>query len=199
MFHLSIPLPDESQELQLIAPDNKKNHSLLPIILNEEISGFQKAVQNFEIPMELKADLVRLIRMTRPGNSIIPDQLSDHIQEGASPYVGLLLKRATKAFSIIRGKEKVEKQDLYDMAQRLVPDHIVLKPASLEKGITNEQVYQQMLKALKKIPEVTSNEDGRKIHSFQDTSSASNATMKKHKASEVQTRSFHKGKSFEEK
>ena len=104
---------------------------------------------------------VRLVLATRePAKHDLSD-VAPHIAHGASPRATLGLVAAGRALALLRSRNYVLPQDVYDVARDVFRHRVLLSYEALADGVTAEQVVERIVRTVV-APRITPGQDGEK-------------------------------------
>lgn len=137
---LNYPNFDEEMDIvdrytKLISPQVKK------IMNKNTLLDLQKLTTEVPISEQIKTRAVRVIHETR--------HMTKHIEYGASPRASIGLILTSKARALIRGRNYVSEEDIEAMAYPVLRHRIGLSFESQRRGITTDQIIQEILERIK--------------------------------------------------
>ena len=108
-------------------------------LFNKDIlTKFQKYTREVPIANDLKKKVLDLVNLTRTEKSII--------EYGASPRASMGIVMASKAYSLIDGRNYVNKKDIEAMVYPVLRHRIILNFEAERKGMTTDDAIAQLLK-----------------------------------------------------
>jgi MoxR-like ATPase len=111
----------------------------------EELGGLQEAADAVFVHDAVVDYAVRLVLATRaPAEHGVGD-LDGLIAHGASPRATLGLVRAARALALLRGREYVLPQDVYDVAPDLLRHRVLLSYEAIADGATSEHIVNRIV------------------------------------------------------
>ena len=115
------------------------------VLAREEVLALQQAADAVFVHDALVDYAVRLVLATRaPAEHGLPD-LTPLISHGASPRATLGLVAACRALALLRGREFVLPQDVYDVAPDVRRHRLLLSYDALADGVTAEHVVNRVV------------------------------------------------------
>lgn len=148
MFHLSLPEAETKQNLALLERSLTPSHREEAVALNEEILSFQKALWQMPCASERKEYITKILSAFSPKSRMASSLAKEHLACGIESYAGVLLLKGAKAFAAIEGRDEILDQDIRTLAQHLIPPRLSLKPASLAQGMTQQTLYEKIVKQI---------------------------------------------------
>ncbi len=110
------------------------------IISKSDIFYLQRLTREVPISEELKNKVIKIVSTTR--------SWKEHIEYGASPRASIGLILASKAHALINGRNYVSEEDIKKMAYPILRHRIVLTFESERKGISSEQIINELIKKI---------------------------------------------------
>lgn len=147
MMHLEIDYSTPSEELQIIALDERRQNEIpfsLPITSKEEVLEARKEVSHIHVSENLKKYAVSLVTATRTPEKYDP-QLAKWIDYGASPRATINLIRAAKALCWLRGSKFVTPGHMHEVALPVIGHRLKPSFESEAQGITRKAIIQRLL------------------------------------------------------
>ncbi|HET7489257.1 MAG TPA: MoxR family ATPase [Acidimicrobiales bacterium] len=102
---------------------------------------------------------VRLVVATREPDKHDLGDIAPQIAHGASPRATLGLVAAGRALALLRGRDYVLPQDVYDVARDVFRHRVLLSYEALADGVTAEQVVERVVRTIV-APRITPSQDG---------------------------------------
>jgi MoxR-like ATPase len=139
-INLDYPSFDEENEIvdrytrNVVPTVNKK-------ITKDTLLSLQTLVRDVPISEELKTRVIKIIEKTRHDR--------EYIEYGASPRASIGLILAAKAMALINGRNFVSEEDVQTMAYPVLRHRLILNFESQRKGVTHDQVIDNILKHTK--------------------------------------------------
>jgi MoxR-like ATPase len=115
------------------------------VLAEDELLALQKAADAVFIHDAIVDYAVRLVLATRaPAEHGLAD-LTGMISHGASPRATLGLVAASRALALLRGREFVLPQDVYDVAPDVLRHRVLLSYEAIADGVTAEQIVNRIV------------------------------------------------------
>ena len=114
-----------------------------PVSSREELIQVMEAVQSVFVSDTFVQHTVELVNRTRSH----PD-----LELGCSPRAGIALVKASRARALIRGRDYVVPEDLFQLAEDVILHRLRLKYEALAEGLTGPDVLEEMLRAMGSVP-----------------------------------------------
>jgi MoxR-like ATPase len=120
----------------------------VPVVAGAEMLRLQTVVRRVPIS-DLCVDYVaRLVRATRPADSVAPKFIHDWILWGVGPRGGQSLIMAARARAALDGRPEVSVDDLRAMAPAVLRHRMVLNYNAEAQGQTSESIVAKLLETL---------------------------------------------------
>ncbi|MFZ4516444.1 MAG: AAA family ATPase, partial [Acidimicrobiia bacterium] len=115
------------------------------VLTTEEFLDLQRSVEEVYVDPRVADYAVRIVLATRYPNDHALPMLAPYIAFGASPRASLGLVAAGRALALMRGRNFLLPQDVFDIAPEVLRHRIVMSYEALADGITVEQILDQLL------------------------------------------------------
>ncbi len=162
MFAIRLDYPsydDEKRVLALTAKDEAVE--LTKVLSGKAILNLQKLIRSVPVGDYVLDYTTRLIRATRPKDSLAPEFVRRMVDYGAGTRAGQFLVLAGKAFAAMDGRFSVSLDDVRKAAVPVLRHRISTNFQAQAEGKTSEDLIQQLLTAVGE-PEVAKYEKRRK-------------------------------------
>ncbi|MEZ5322990.1 MAG: MoxR family ATPase [Microthrixaceae bacterium] len=140
---LGYPSPHEEIEIvnrMGVAPPQPNE-----VVTLDEIVGLQAAADRVYCDRSVIEYAVNLVLATRSPGTYGLAQLAPYIEFGASPRASLGMVRAGRAMALLRGRDYVVPQDVFDVAPEILRHRIVLTYEALAAEIDAERILATVL------------------------------------------------------
>ena len=143
LLKIKCDYPDLEEESEIIDrfTNELKDFKIKPLLNKNHILSLQAYVRQVPISNEIKMRALKLIQATR--------LYKEKVQFGASPRASIGIILAAKARALINGRNHVSKEDIDAMALPVLRHRIILSFEAERKGITTDDVVDEMLKKIK--------------------------------------------------
>jgi MoxR-like ATPase len=131
--------PMEEAEKEIMDSQRRMTHpvsDLTAVTTSEEIIGLQGEVGKVEVPDELRRYVLDLVAATRTDS---------RLRLGASPRASMALYKGSQALAAIRGRSRVELEDIVELVPPVLWKRISVRSENLLKGLTEEKVIDELL------------------------------------------------------
>ena len=138
MVRLSLGYPEPKDEIAMVKSRQGKNPltDVIPVLSARDLTALQQTVDETHISDDVTEYVVSLIQATRG---------SEFLLRGASPRATLAVTSMSKAVAQLRGRDYVIPKDVQEAFVHTVAHRLLLSEKAEGRGITAEQVLQQIL------------------------------------------------------
>jgi MoxR-like ATPase len=105
------------------------------ILTGAEILEFQKVIREVPVPPSVFEYTVGVVHKTRPGKAGADAQTEKYVAYGAGPRAGQYLILGAKCNALMKGKFSVDREDVMEVAQWVLPHRVVLNFKAEAEGI----------------------------------------------------------------
>jgi MoxR-like ATPase len=142
LFKILVDYPTLEEEGRIVELYTRSLASPVGKVLDREtLLALQRLTLQMPIADDIKSYALSLVAATRESNP--------HIEYGASPRASIGLVLASKARALLHGRNHVTFEDVEAMAPLVFRHRLILSFDSERKGITQDQVTQDLIKALR--------------------------------------------------
>ena len=143
LLKILVDYPNFEDELKIadIYSEHEQPKNLKPMLTKTHIFTMQSLVREMPIAQDLKQRVVKIVQQTR--------KEKDMLHYGASPRASIGLILAAKASALIEGRSHVSVQDIEKLAYPVLRHRILLNFEAERKGMTPDQVIEQLIKKVK--------------------------------------------------
>ena len=148
LMKVVVDYPTPQEELEIVRRMGVDPPHATQVLTPELILGLQRQADEVIIDQGTLDYAVNLVIATRdPVNHGLPD-LAGMIEYGASPRATLGLVAAGRAMAMLRGRDYVVPQDIFDIAPDVLRHRLVLSYEALAAELTIEQVLARLLSTI---------------------------------------------------
>lgn len=145
MMKVLIDYPSPSEEVAIVERMGRIPPEATQVLSAETVTALQAAAREVYVDRSVTEYAVNLVLATRnPENFGLAD-LAAHLEFGASPRASLSLVKAGRALALLRGRNYVIPQDVFDVAPEILRHRVVLSYEALANGIDAERVLIRIL------------------------------------------------------
>lgn len=142
MMKLSVGYPDEgaAKDMARRFLEGSLKEKLVPVAAAPQILEMKQEVEKVLVHDDIISYVTEIIRLTR---------VQEEVRYGASPRASLVLLRASQARAYLEGRDFVIPEDVYAMAQVVLPHRLELTVQARMAKVTGHQVITKVLSLAK--------------------------------------------------
>jgi MoxR-like ATPase len=145
LMKIVIDYPTPVEEIEIVQRMGTTPPQASEVIRIDEISALQKAAQEVFVERSVMEYAVNLVLCTRtPENFGLPE-LRSYIELGASPRASIGLIRAGRALAMMRGRNYLVPQDVFDVAPEILRHRLLLSYEALARDVDVEQILSRVM------------------------------------------------------
>jgi MoxR-like ATPase len=145
LMKVLVDYPSGREEVEIVRRMSVAPPSAQQVLSPDELVALQQAADAVFIHDAIVDYAVRLVLATRePGEHGLSD-LAGLISHGASPRATLGLVAASRALALLRGREFVLPQDVYDVAPDVLRHRVLLSYEAIADGVTAEHIVNRIV------------------------------------------------------
>jgi MoxR-like ATPase len=137
LMKVLVDYPSAREEAEIVRRMSVAPPVAQTILAEDELIGLQKAADAVFIHDGIVDYAVRLVLATR--------NLAGLISHGASPRATLGLVAAARALALLRGRDFVLPQDVYDVAPDVLRHRVLLSYEAIADGVTAEHIVNRVV------------------------------------------------------
>ncbi len=145
LMKVVIDYPTAGEEVDIVYRMGVRPPEAEQVLSVEELLGLQQAVDAVRVDRPVVDYAVTVVLATRyPANYALSD-IEPLVTYGGSPRASLGLVRAGRALALLRGRDHVTPQDVFDVAPDVLRHRLVLSYEALAQGVTPDQILSRVL------------------------------------------------------
>jgi MoxR-like ATPase len=145
LMKVVVGYPTAGEEVDIVYRMGVEPPEAETVVSLEELIGLQRASKAIRVDRAVVDYAVTLVLATRyPANYALSD-IEPLITFGGSPRASLGLVRAGRALALMRGRDHLTPQDVFDVAPDVLRHRLVLSYEALAQGVTPDQVLARVL------------------------------------------------------
>lgn len=149
MMKVLVGYPTDREEFVIVERMTNPVMAIGKVLQPDELLALQKETDKSYVDPALIEYAVRIVTATRdPKKYQLPD-LQKYISFGASPRASINLILTARALAMVRGRQYVLPQDVFDMVLDVLRHRMVLTYEALSDGVTADKI---IMKVMDKIP-----------------------------------------------
>ncbi|HEV7863782.1 MAG TPA: MoxR family ATPase, partial [Acidimicrobiia bacterium] len=145
LMKVLVDYPSGREEVEIVRRMSVSPPVAQTVLSADELIGLQRTADEVFIHDAVVDYAVRLVLATRAPVEHGLGDLDGLIAHGASPRATLGLVRASRALALMRGREYVLPQDLYDIAPDVLRHRVLLSYEAIADGVTAEQIVNRII------------------------------------------------------
>jgi len=150
LFDVRVGYPDEETEIGILRSTTGMDFEpLRPVISGQETRALQRLVRDIPAADPALRFAARLARATRPAEAEASEMVKKYVRWGAGPRAGQALILGAKAHALLAGRFAVAPADIIRVAKPVLRHRVLPNFAAEAKGITAEQIIEQLLEDVK--------------------------------------------------
>ncbi|MFZ4583939.1 MAG: AAA family ATPase [Acidimicrobiia bacterium] len=145
LMKVVVPLPTPAEEMQIVQRMGTNPPEASEQLSLDELRELQKAASEVFVHHQVADYAVRLVLATREPEQHGLVDIKPYVAYGASPRASLGLVAAGRALALMRGRDYVVPQDIFDIAPEVLRHRLVLSYEALASNVTAEDVLVRIL------------------------------------------------------
>jgi MoxR-like ATPase len=145
LMKVLIDYPSAREEAEIVRRMSVAPPVAETVLSHDEVVALQQAADTVFIHDALVDYAVRLVLATRAPSEHGLVDLTPLISHGASPRATLGLVAASRALALLRGREFVLPQDVYDVAPDVLRHRVLLSYEAIADGVTAEHIVNRVV------------------------------------------------------
>ncbi len=144
-IHVEYPSVDEEREIALRTTSGP-GAVIEPVVRVDELREMGALVPRVPVTDAAVDFAVRLARLSRPGETGVPQEVSDYVRFGAGPRGSQALVLAAKARAVVRGEPAADVEDVAAVALPALRHRLVLSYRADVDGVGSSEVVRAVLR-----------------------------------------------------
>ena len=150
LFMIHVGYPGLQDEIEICKRATTEYRFETETVLSaEDVQLMQKLVRRVPVAEHVYEFAVKLVRMTRPEEKLLPDGLADMVQWGAGPRAGIFLLFAAKARAILHKRHHATTDDVAAVAIPVLRHRIIRTFNAEAAGVSTDQIVAKLLAKLR--------------------------------------------------
>jgi len=142
--------PKADEEMIILERMEKDVFANNPAILKlKDVKFLQEITKKVYIDTAVKRYIVEIISATRNPKDVIPENLAQYIEMGASTRGTIAFMEGAKALALINGRNYVIPDDVKSLRYRVLRHRITLSYTAIADGVTPEDIIDSIIGAIK--------------------------------------------------
>lgn len=149
-FKLNVKLPSHDEFLEILdRTSGTEEPNLMPVASGNDIIEMGKTLRQIPIADDVKAYLVKLVRLTHPTEKEAPEEVKQYVRNGASPRAAQAILLASRARAVLDGRYHVSKEDVAAMAVPAIRHRLILSFEGEADNIQPDDIIKSIIKKVK--------------------------------------------------
>jgi MoxR-like ATPase len=146
-FLLRIPVdyPTAAEEHEIVARASRPTEVPERLLSVDDVQHLQRLAASLRVDPSVQDYAVRLVLATRAPSAAGLPELDGLLAYGGSPRASIGLVHAGRALALLRGRDHVLAQDVYDIAYDVLNHRLVLSFDAVADGVTVDDVLVALL------------------------------------------------------
>ena len=159
LMKVLVDYPSAREEVEIVHRMSVDRPAAQAVLSADQLLGLQAAADKVFVHEAVVDYAVRLVLATRKPAEHGLDDLVPLIAHGASPRATLGLVAASRALALMRGRDYVLPQEVYDVGADVLRHRVLLSYEALADGVSAEEVVNRVLRTVI-APRVAPGQDG---------------------------------------
>ena len=159
LMKILVDYPSPHEEVEIVQRMGVVPPTPEQVLDLDELVALQQRARDAFVDRTVIEYAVSLTMATRNPESYRLDQIGELVEYGASPRASLGLIAGGRAIAVLRGRDYVLPQDVFDVAPEVLRHRIVLSYEALARGLTADHIVAQIVSTVP-APRVSPSQDG---------------------------------------
>ena len=166
--------PTPAEEVEIVQRMGTSPPHAEQVVELEDVTRLQEAAERVYVDRSVLEYAVNVVLCTRtPENYGLPE-LRSYVELGASPRASIGLIRGGRALALLRGRNYLTPQDVFDVAPEVLRHRLLLSYEALAQDVDVEQVLNRVLSTVP-APRVSPSQPGTAPDPYRGVASAAGA------------------------
>ena len=144
LMRIPVDYPTAREEHEIVDRASHQAMAPVPLLSTEDVAGLQKAASEVYVDKAVQDYAIRLVLATRnPSEHGV--KIEGLLAYGASPRASIGLIGAGRALALLRGRDHLLPQDVYDIAYDVLNHRLVPSFDAVADGVTVDDVLIEVL------------------------------------------------------
>jgi MoxR-like ATPase len=161
LMRVPVDYPTPAEEAEIVRRMENGVPAVSRLLDATDVVALQAAARGVYVDPVVADYGVRIVLATREPAAHGVNDIAGQLEYGASPRASIGLVRAGRAIALLRGRDYVLPQDIYDVAYDIINHRLVLSYRALAEGITTEEIVVKVLSTVRAPRLATVGPDGR--------------------------------------
>ena len=144
LMRIPVDYPTAVEEHEIVDRSRRQTSAPAALLSTEDVASLQTAAESVYVDRSVQDYAIRLVLATRnPSEHGV--KIDGLLAYGASPRASIGLVAAGRALSLLRGRDHLLPQDVYDIAYDVLNHRLVLSFDAVADGVTVDEVLIELL------------------------------------------------------
>ena len=144
LMRIPVDYPTAQEEHEIVDRDRYQTPVPTALLSTEDVAGLQASASAVHVDRAVQDYAIRVVHATRnPGEHLV--KIEGLLAYGASPRASIGLISAGRALALLRGRDHVLPQDVYDIAYDVLNHRLVLSFDAVADGVSVDDVLLEIL------------------------------------------------------
>lgn len=148
LMKILVPYPHPLEEVEIVERMGVNPPYARQVLNLEQLVALQRAVTQVRVDRAVLDYAVTLVLATRDPQKYGLEELRPLVTTGASPRASLGLVAAGRALALIRGRDFLVPQDVYDVAADVLRHRLVLSYEALAQNTGSDEIVSRVLQGI---------------------------------------------------
>jgi MoxR-like ATPase len=144
LMRIPVDYPTAREEHEIVERSTASGASPTPVLSTEDVAALQQAANDIYVDSAVQDYAIRLVLATRNPNEH-GVAIEGLLAYGASPRASIGLIGAGRALALLRGRDHVLPQDIYDIAYDVLNHRLVLSFDAVADGVSVDDVLVEVM------------------------------------------------------
>lgn len=146
MFNLRVQYPSFQSEIDIVkATTGQQKVTVQPVLNATEILAYQELVRRVPVTDNVIEYAVKLVHLSRPGESMAAEVTNKYIEWGAGPRASQNLILAAKCHALLKGKYAPDIEDVQEVAVPVLRHRLIKNFKAEAEGLEIEDIIKTLL------------------------------------------------------
>jgi MoxR-like ATPase len=147
MFNIKVDYPSADEEERILATTTRSEKvEIHKVLSGKAILNLQNLVGKVAVSEYIVQYVARLVRSTRPKDTLAPPYVKDLVDWGAGPRAGQFLIQGGKSLAAMDGRFSVAIEDVQKIAIPVLRHRISTNFQAQAEGMSNEDIIQRLIR-----------------------------------------------------
>mgnify|MGYP003616122737 CR=1 FL=1 len=149
LLHVRVGYPNEQEERDILTQTTGNRSGQVPKVMDAAaVIALQACVRDVHVGDDLLTWMTRLVRASRPGDALAPEDVRKYVRWGAGPRAGQSLVLAAKVRALLHGRFAATREDVTALASPVMRHRLLLSFAAEAEQKQADDVIAALLRAV---------------------------------------------------